>query len=124
MFLQKIPRKPKRQSRWKSQAHLTHVRKHACVNCGSTANVQAAHVRMNSGAGIGQKPDDWRAVPLCGGSHLVEGCHTEQHRVGEPNFWKLYEGLTGHDVEEVIDELIRTSPRRPEIEQVRRERLQ
>ena len=123
MFLSRIPKKAKRASRWKSQAHLTHVRKHACVNCGSVANIQAAHVRMNSGAGIGQKPDDWRAVPLCGGSPAVEGCHTEQHRVGEPKFWALYEGLNGHDVEEVIDELIRTSPRRLEIEQVRRERL-
>jgi hypothetical protein len=122
MFLARIPKKPKRSDRWKSQSHLTHVRKHACVNCGSITNIQAAHVRMGSGAGIGRKPDDWRAVPLCGGSPEVEGCHREQHRVGEPKFWGLYESLTGHDVEEVIDELIRTSPKRREIEEVMRER--
>jgi hypothetical protein len=119
MFLQRIPKKPKRASRWKSQAHLGHVRKHACVNCGSVANIEAAHVRMGSGAGVGQKPDDFRAVPLCGGA---QGCHAEQHRCGEPSFWRLYEGLNGHDVEEVIDELIRTSPRRAEIEAVIKDR--
>jgi hypothetical protein len=119
MYLTRIPKRPKRASRWKSQAHLGHVRKHACVNCGSVVNIEAAHVRMGSGAGIGTKPDDWRAVPLCGGP---QGCHAEQHRVGEPSFWKLYEGLNGHDVEEVIDELIRTSPRRREIEDTMKER--
>jgi hypothetical protein len=119
MYLTRIPKRPKRASRWKSQAHLGHVRKHACVNCGSVVNIEAAHVRMGSGAGIGTKPDDWRAVPLCGGP---QGCHAEQHRVGEPSFWNLYEGLNGHDVEEVIDELIRTSPRRREIEDTMKER--
>ena len=122
MLLQRIPKKPRRTERWKSQSHLNHVRKHACVNCGSVANIQAAHVRMGSGAGMSRKPDDFRCVPLCGGSPTVEGCHSEQHRVGEPKFWALYESLNGHDVEAVIDELIRTSPKRREIEDVMRER--
>lgn len=68
---------------------------------------------MGSGAGLGQKPDDWRAVPLCTG---LDGCHARQHQVGEETFWK------GRDVEALIAEFIKASPRRQEIEQVRRER--
>jgi hypothetical protein len=118
MLLTRIPKKPNRSDRWKSQSHLTHVRKHACVNCGSVANIEAAHVRMGSDAGIGRKPSDWRAVPLCGG----DGCHRLQHTIGEPRFWADYAQLKGHTVEEVIAELIRTSPKRREIEEAMKER--
>jgi len=119
MLLTRIPKPKRRSERWRSQAHLSHVRKHACVNCGSVENIQAAHVRMGSDAGVGRKPSDFYAVPLCGPHGSDQGCHAEQHRVGERSFWRLYEGLNGHSVEDVIDELIRTSPRRAEIEDVR-----
>jgi hypothetical protein len=76
-------------------------------------NIEAAHVRNGSGAGIGTKPDDFRAVSLCGG---VEGCHAKQHRVGEATFW------AGRDVEAIIRAFIQASPRRHEIEQVVKER--
>ena len=114
MILRRIPKTPKRSDRWKSQAHLGHVRKHACVNCGSTVNIEAAHVRIGSGAGIGQKPSDYYAVPLCGGP---QGCHSTQHQVGEQTFWVEYRKRTGHGVRAVIAELIRTSPRRREIDE-------
>lgn len=113
MLPARIPKPPKRASRWRSQAHLSFVRKHACSMCGSTVNIEAAHVRLGSGAGIGQKPDDFRAVSLCGG---ITGCHASQHRFGEETFWR------GKDVEGLIAAFIKASPRRAQIEQEMRER--
>ncbi len=95
---------------------MTFVRKHACSMCGSDVHIQAAHVRNGSGAGMGQKPDDWRAVSLCAGGNHEGGCHRRQHQIGEETFWK------GRDVEALIAEFIAASPKRREIEQVRRER--
>jgi hypothetical protein len=122
MLPARAPKKQKRSTRWKSQTHRTFVCKEfACANCGATAAREAAHVRMNSGAGIGEKPDDWRVVPLCGGPM---GCHAEQHRIGEPAFWSRYHEATGQDVEQLIASLILVSPRRREIEDSMRERGQ
>lgn len=109
----RIPRKAKRATRWRSQAHLSFVRKHACAMCGSMVNIEAAHVRMGSNAGIGFKPDDFRVVSLCGGP---EGCHARQHRIGERVFW------AERDVEAIIAAFIKASPRRREIEDAMRER--
>ena len=121
MLPARAPKKLKRATRWKSQAHCTFVRKEfGCALCGETAIArEAAHVRMNSGAGAGQKPDDWRVVPLCGG---MAGCHATQHRIGEPRFWEIYEKNHGQTVEQLIESLIKASPRRAEIEAIRRER--
>lgn len=111
-------KKQRRASRWKSQAHRDFVREFVCCNCGSQAERHAAHVRMNSGAGIGQKPDDWRCVPLCAECH-----NGDQHtKMGEPAFWAEYKGRTGQDVEALIEAFIKASPKRAEIEAVRRER--
>jgi hypothetical protein len=74
------------------------------------AGIEVAHVRMGSGAGVGQKPDDWRTVSLC------KDCHALQHRMGERSFWD------GRDVEALIRAFIYASPRRHEIEQAMRER--
>jgi hypothetical protein len=67
---------------------------------------------MGSGAGVGQKPDDFRTVSLC------KFHHSEQHRLGEKTFW------TGEwrDVEQLISEFIKASPKRHEIEAIRKER--
>lgn len=118
MLLTRIPKRKKRATRWRSQAHLTHVRQHCCAYCDTQTAIEAAHVRMGSGAGMGQKPDDWRAVPLC------RDCHREQHTAGEPAFWSNYQHHFNATVEDVIAELIRTSPRRHEIETEMRERGQ
>jgi len=112
MLPARIPKRAKRSSRWRSQAHLSFVRKHCCTNCGSSAGIEAAHVRNGSGAGIGQKPDDWRAVSLCGGPN---GCHAKQHLVGEETFW------AGRHIEAIIDAFCKASPKRAEIEKVRRD---
>ena len=122
MLPRRIPKPPKRATRWKSQAHLAFVRSHACCVCGSATRIEAAHVRLGSGAGIGQKPDDWRAVSLCAGPHgnIAEqlGCHNRQHVIGEETFWR------GIDVERLIAEFIKASPRRRQIEQAMKEREQ
>jgi hypothetical protein len=116
MLPRKIPKQPKRATRWRSQAHCNFVRSRACSMCGATENIQAAHVRIGSGTGIGQKPDDFRCVSLCGPHGDRAGCHAAQHRKGEVGFWKE------RDVETLIAEFIKASPKRHEIEQVRRER--
>ena len=97
-LIRKLPAKAKEGARWKSQRHLKHVRSHACVNCDASAPIEAAHVRIGSDAGMGRKPSDYFAVPLC------KDCHQLQHTVGERTFWE------GKDVAEIIHQLVRTSP--------------
>lgn len=106
----RIPKKPRRETRWRSQAHCSFVRSHACSNCGTMTAIEAAHVRFGSHTGMGQKPDDWRVVSLC------KDCHTRQHMVGEQTFWK------GRDVELLLEAFVKASPKRAEIEQIRKER--
>ena len=107
----RIPKPAKRASRWRSQAHCNFVRSFECSVVGCDGRpIEAAHVRTGSGAGIGQKPDDWRTVSLY---HL---CHTEQHRIGEVRFW------AGCNVETLIAAFIKASPKRQEIERIQRER--
>lgn len=114
MLPPRIPQKRKRDSRWRSPAHTKFVRSHACCRCGSMAGIEVAHVRMGSGAGMGQKPDDWRTVSLCVTCHRLGGA--SQHDSGERTFWK------GVDVEGLIKAFIAASPKRQEIERTQRER--
>ena len=107
----KMPKPAKRASRWRSQAHCNFIRSHACSVPGCDGRpIEVAHVRMGSGAGIGQKPDDRRTVPLCQHHHSV------QHNIGEPSFWR------GLDVEQLIADFIADSPKAHEIRAVMRER--
>lgn len=110
MLPQRIPKAPKRASRWRSQAHCNHVRRHACSKCGAMSGIEVAHLRRGSGAGTGQKPDDWNTLSLCG------PCHRRQHSVGEGTFW------AGDDPEAIVAAFIKASPKRQEIEQIKRER--
>lgn len=119
MLPARIQKKPKRDSRWRSQAHCNFVRSHACCNCSSMASIEVAHVRIGSGAGMGQKPDDWRTVSLCGGPY---GCHAEQHRMGEQTFWDRYAREKGHSVQTLIDAFCKSSPKAAEIRAIRQER--
>jgi hypothetical protein len=118
-LVRKIPKAPKRSSRWRSQAHCNHVRSHECVGCGSQTGIVAAHVRKGSHTGIGEKPHDWLTVPLCDGIQVnidgQLGCHNRQHMAGEDTFWK---GV-GKDPFAIIAELIASSPKRAEIERER-----
>lgn len=103
-MLRKLPKKPKRETRFRSQRHLRHVRSFACCVCDADAPIEAAHVRLGSDGGMGFKPSDLFAVPLC------RDCHQRQHTQGERTFWKDLDPLA------IIEELIRTSPARKEIE--------
>jgi hypothetical protein len=81
----RIPRtvarhKPKPDFRRQGQ-HLAFVRQLPCVACGKAAPSEPAHVRTGADGGVGMKPGDRYAVPLC------TTCHAKQHRVGELTFW-------------------------------------
>jgi hypothetical protein len=72
--------KPKLDAHRRGQ-HLTFIRQLACVACGRAAPSEPAHVRTGTDGGVGMKPGDRYAVPLC------TACHAKQHRVGELSFW-------------------------------------
>ena len=61
--------------------HLAFVRQLSCVACGKAEPSDAAHVRTATDGGVGMKPSDRYAVPLC------TVCHAKQHRIGELTFW-------------------------------------
>ncbi len=110
----RLPKKEKRSSRWRSQAHLSFVRKHHCSMPGCQGMpIEAAHVRINSGAGMGEKPHDHRAVSLC------QFHHSQQHTIGEPAFWASYKAASGETVEQLIEAFCKASPRALEIRQAK-----
>ncbi len=123
----RIQKQRKRATRWRSPAHTAFVRSFCCAMCGSHTNIEAAHVRMGSGAGIGQKPDDWRTAPLCAGPHSnihgMLGCHNRQHIRGEESFWREYQAIHVQSVDQLLSELAKASPKRADIERIQRERV-
>lgn len=118
----KLPKKAKRSTRWRSGPHRDFVREHACCVCGSTTNIAAAHVRLGSHTGMGQKPNDWRIVGLCDGPHANNegqlGCHNRQHIIGEETFWRNAE----IDPEAMIKAYCDASPKRADIRRAQEER--
>lgn len=72
---------------FRSPAHLKLIRSLPCCYCGSTENVQAAHIRKHGGGGMGIKPGDDKAVPL------DDRCHRIQHARGELTFWGGDDGV-------------------------------
>lgn len=112
----RIRKEPKRASRWRSQAHCNFVRGHECSVPGCQSRpIEVAHVRVGSGAGLGQKPDDWNTVSLC------RYHHAEQHRLGEWTFWQK---VAERDPWELRQAFIKASPKRHDIERVMKEREQ
>lgn len=70
--------------------HLALIRQLPCLYCGYEPS-EAAHVRIASAAfgkasGLGKKPADRWAVPLCAQCHRL-GKHA-QHNRGEAAFWQ------------------------------------
>lgn len=112
MLPKRIPKAPKRESRWRSLAHCNFVRGHACSVCGSMTAIEVAHVRIGSGAGMAQKPDDWNTVSLC------KPCHYSQHYVGEKTFWQS----AGIDPIALAEAFAKASPKAPEIRAKKAER--
>ena len=105
MLPRRVPKPAKRASRWRSQAHCNFVRSHACCACGSDSGIEVAHVRIGSGAGMGQKPDDWNTISLC------RDCHARQHQIGEPSF----ELVTSINMMDLAEEFAKASPKAMEI---------
>lgn len=69
--------------------YLASVRRLPCLKCGMEPS-EAAHVRFASAAfgkasGMGRKPPDSAAVPLCAGCHRLD--RDAQHSRGERMFW-------------------------------------
>jgi hypothetical protein len=113
MLPRRIPKPAKRASRWRSQAHCSFVRSHACSVCPSTAAIEVAHVRNGSGAGMGQRPDDWHTVSLC------KVCHMLQHKHGERTFWEAAK----IDPIALAAEFAAASPKAADIRRAKAERL-
>jgi hypothetical protein len=69
--------------RKRDERFLDAVRDQACLICGNPIETEAHHPRMT--AGMGQKADDDKALPLCGRHHR------ELHAYGnELEFWASY----------------------------------
>jgi len=83
--------KPARAGRpaWKcAEDFKRHLRHLPCACCGKEPGapgnpIVAAHVDHAGGKGMATKVADQHCIPLC------NDCHTEQHRVGWPEFEKL-----------------------------------
>lgn len=109
----RVQKQPKRATRWRSQAHCNFVRSHHCSVPGCDAvPIEVAHVRRGSGAGMGQKPDDFFTVSMC------RDHHAEQHRVGEQTFAATHQ----IDLAGLAAEFASASPKAAEIRNIKRER--
>jgi hypothetical protein len=70
--------------------YLAQIRALPCLKCGMDPCGEAAHIRRQSAAlgkrgGIGKKPADKWALPLCAGCHRDDD--DSQHKIGELAFW-------------------------------------
>lgn len=71
--------------------YLALVRQCPCLYCGQDPSGEAAHVRLASAAfrkasGLGKKPEDRWALPLCREDHL--NARHAQHKRNEAEFWE------------------------------------
>lgn len=80
-----------RHPRERDQKHIDYVNKLPCCVCGSTRDVEAAHLKLRlpeigkEMPGMAQKADDRFVTPLCHYHH--QSGILAQHRVGEQRFW-------------------------------------
>ena len=56
-------------SKWRSKAYLDYIRGLPCAICGGEA--EPHHWRKGALAGVGLKPDDCFAIPLCAEHHTL-----------------------------------------------------
>lgn len=76
-----------KRPRQHDEAHLQFLRGLPCLACEDNTSTEAAHIRFSdaraakNNPGVGQKPSDYWAVPLCG------KCHRAQHGGNEQAFW-------------------------------------
>lgn len=81
-------------------AHLAWIRTLPCAVPDCEGKSQAAHVRLNTGGGMGLKPDDRWTIPCCM-TH-----HAEQHHLGHLAFDAKY----GIDSRALAERLAAKSP--------------
>jgi len=93
-------KRPARQNPDRNPAHLEWIRSLPCSVRGCYYSSQAAHVRLNTGGGMGLKPPDKFSAPLCA-EH-----HHEQHQIGHRAFDAKY----GLDLRALAEELSAMSP--------------
>lgn len=80
-----------RQPRERDQKHIDYVNKLPCCVCGSTRNVEAAHLKLRlpeigkEMPGMAMKADDRFVTPLCHYHH--QSGILAQHRIVEQRFW-------------------------------------
>lgn len=79
-----------KEPRAHDEAFLARLRQLPCIYpcCGVGLHTDAAHIRMASAiygateAGVGAKPHDFWALPVCRHHHTLE------HRIGTKRFWE------------------------------------
>lgn len=81
---------PRKSEADQDTGYLALIRECPCLHCGMEPCYEAAHVRMASAAhgkasGLGKKPADRWALPLCPDHHRM--LSTCQHHKGEQLFW-------------------------------------
>lgn len=70
----------------RNNKYLEFLRTLPCIYCGENyKDVCGAHIRKGTDGGMGMKPSDYYALPLC------QICHERQHAVGEVTFWRNIE---------------------------------
>ena len=77
-----------REPRLVDEKYLRWLRKKPCCVCGKPAPSDACHIRFGSSfygkrdVGMGEKPDDRWAIPMC------RVCHITQHSMNEQEFYR------------------------------------
>lgn len=112
MLPPKLAKPKKADKRLRSPAHLKWVRSHHCSVPGcDRVPIEAAHVRTGTDGGMGMKPSDRWVISLC------QHHHSEQHRIGEPEFEKRH----AIDMKRVAETFYRHSPKFLEMERKQKE---
>jgi ribosomal protein L44E len=96
------------------QPHEKWVRGFACSSCGHHGSpdnpIEAAHIRLGTGGGMGIKPSSRWVVSLC------RNCHQhDQHQKGERSFWNKL-GIA--DPKRLAEEFARKSPHWPKLREM------
>ena len=77
----KPPPHKKRKPPGQDKKYLAWIREQPCARCGQVAPSEPAHQRCLGNCGVGIKPPDRDALPLC------RGCHSLEHSMGGPWLW-------------------------------------
>lgn len=97
------------------QAHRMFLRSHRCVVDGCLREpIEVSHLRTAANSGMGLKPCDADAVPMCGGLD-PDSHHAEYHRLGHYTFqakygldlWKLAEEFSRRTTDRKLKEFLR-----------------